>query len=226
MPSRTILSIISEHGFPYSIKIDIEHFDGPLLKALFSSEIRSPFISAESHSFEVFSTLAGQGCYSGFKLVDGRTVSRVYADRLIESHFAQQKIRYSFPFHSAGPFGDDIDGDWLSFDSILKLLSLVGLGWKDIHATNVRKAIPMSRLRFAMYLNDLISPNDLLYYTLSRMARSMTTRLKHVLDRLSWMLRMLIRKVSACRTGPIDLSRHRKVITQLIETSRPGDGKR
>lgn len=137
-----------------------------------------------------------------FKLVDGPTVSRVYADRLIESHFAQQKIRYSFPFHSAGPFGDDIDGDWLSFDSTLKLLSLVGLGWKDIHATNVRKADPMSRPRFAMYLDDLISLDDLLSYALNRTARSMTARLKHVLDRLSWMSRILIRKVTACLTQP------------------------
>lgn len=191
LPSRSILSIISEHGFPYYVKIDIEHFDVPLLKAMFSSDIRPPFISAESHSLEVLSTLAGQGCYTAFKLVDGPTVSRVYTDRLIESNFAQQKIRYSFPHHSAGPFGDDIDGDWLSFDSILKLLSVVGLGWKDIHATNVRKAEPMSRPRFAMYLDGLISLDDLLSYTVNRTVRSSAARLKHVLDRLSWMSRDL-----------------------------------
>ena len=81
------------------------------MKAIFSSDIRTPFISAESHSLEVLSTLAEQGCYTAFKLVDGRSVSRFYADRLIESNVALQMIRYSFPHHSAGPFGDDIDGD-------------------------------------------------------------------------------------------------------------------
>ena len=45
-----------------------------------------------------------------------------------------------FPHHSAGPFGNDISGPWMTSDNIFKVLSFAGLGWKDIHATNTKKA--------------------------------------------------------------------------------------
>ncbi|SDB18623.1 hypothetical protein SAMN05660653_00921 [Desulfonatronum thiosulfatophilum] len=42
---------------------------------------------------------------------------------------------YSFPLHSAGPFGNDVDGAWMNASTFLRVLALEGLGWKDIHAT-------------------------------------------------------------------------------------------
>jgi hypothetical protein len=35
---------------------------------------------------------------------------------------------------SAGPFGEDIPGEWVSADAIFVHLKRYGLGWKDIHA--------------------------------------------------------------------------------------------
>jgi FkbM family methyltransferase len=140
LPAKTITEIIHSHGSPYYIKIDVEHYDTQLLRALFSSGIFPPFISAESHSIEVFALLVSQGGYNAFKLVDGRSVSRVYSNRIIVCENERREVRFSFPFHSAGPFGNDIDGGWMTADHFFKVLSLEGLGWKDIHATSLESA--------------------------------------------------------------------------------------
>lgn len=82
LPSKTVKHVISDHGVPLYIKIDIEHYDSEILRALWHENILPPYISAESHSIEVFSLLVCMG-YSGFKLVDGATVSKTYCDRAI-----------------------------------------------------------------------------------------------------------------------------------------------
>ena len=146
LPSKSILDIVKIYGNPYYIKIDIEHYDAPLLRALFSNGIRPPFISAESHSIEVFSILVSEGLYNSFKLVDGSSVARVYSNCWIRNEITNKCVQYSFPFHSAGPFGNDIDGEWMTGDIFFRLLAFKGLGWKDIHATNQEHPnVPTSR---------------------------------------------------------------------------------
>lgn len=142
LPSRRVLDLLQKHGDPYYIKIDIEHSEEAILKELFGNGIRPPFLSAEAHSIKVFALLAGLGDYKAFKLVDGPTVAARYNDRVISA----SGERYSFPPHSAGPFGEDIAGDWLSADDLFELLADQGLGWKDIHATNLVPE-PESRVR-------------------------------------------------------------------------------
>lgn len=135
LPSRSVLSIIHQYGAPHYIKIDIEHYEEPILRAMFQAGIRPPYLSAESHSIKVFALLAGLGDYSAFKLVDGATVAEKYSNHAITVGSGSE--RYSFPPHSAGPFGDDIPGAWRNADDLFELLAKVGLGWKDIHATNL-----------------------------------------------------------------------------------------
>jgi len=137
LPSKSIQSIIQAHGAPHYVKIDIEHYDAPLLQALFRGGIYPPYISAEAHSLDVFLTLAQEGGYKAFKLVDGYFVPRDYADFTIDTG-----AKYSFPFHSAGPFGNDIHGEWMNAVNFFKLLAFAGLGWKDIHASNIETPSP------------------------------------------------------------------------------------
>ena len=139
LPSKTVKRVILDHGAPFYIKIDIEHYDSEVLRALWHENILPPYISAESHSFEVFSLLVSMG-YSGFKLVNGATVSRTYSNREIQS--GHGTVVYSFPHHSAGPFGNDVDGKWMVSDDFFHLLKLEGLGWKDIHASRVEEVDP------------------------------------------------------------------------------------
>ena len=133
LPAKNVAGLIEAIGAPYYVKIDVEHYDQEILKTLFSAGIFPPYISAESHSSEIFSILVAIGGYKAFKLVDGPSVSTKYRDYQIE--VAGSTEGYSFPHHSAGPFGSDIKGPWMTPDNFFRLLGLVGLGWKDIHAS-------------------------------------------------------------------------------------------
>ena len=168
LPSQSIIDLVKENGDPYYIKIDIEHYDVELLRAIFDNQIYPPFISAECHTVEVFTVLVERGGYSAFKLVDGRSVSQVYVDRMIRSDATGKSHRYSFPFHSAGPFGHDVDGPWMAPDHFIELLAFGGFGWKDIHATNVENQDPTAQPRVVDYLDRLASLDELISYVFRR----------------------------------------------------------
>ena len=160
LPSTPVLDIIAARGTPYYVKVDVEHYDQHILRALFSAGIHPPHISAESHSAEVFSVMVGLGKYDSFQLVDGRSVPTVYADHMIVSYPDHEMVTHSFPVHSAGPFGDDLDKEWMTADNFMQLLAFEGFGWKDIHATRIFTADPsvapsMSKL-FAIHFSERI----------------------------------------------------------------------
>lgn len=136
LPSLSPITIIKKYGEPFYIKIDVEHYDKAILRMLFLNRIYPQFISAESHCVENFALLVSCGRYNAFKLVDGPSVSKIYNNLSFVSNDGKRET-YSFPYHSAGPFGDDIYGEWLSANDLLLLLAFEGLGWKDIHATRV-----------------------------------------------------------------------------------------
>jgi len=175
LPAKTISSLIEAHGHPYYIKIDIEYYDAQILRALFSAGIYPPFISAESHSIEVFALLVAHGGYNAFKMVDGASVSKVYSNRLIISENERMQEKFSFPFHSAGPFGNDVDGPWMSADNFLQVLVLEGLGWKDIHATNLESADPSARI--SVYYLCLFYTRRMIKAMLTRVSTSLRKRL-------------------------------------------------
>ena len=144
LPSQPVMEILRRYGDPYYIKIDIEHYDEAILKELFRNGIRPPFISAEAASIQVFALLAGMGEYSAFKVVDGATVGKRYKSHSIAVGGGREL--YSFPAHAAGPFGDDILGEWMNADDLFRVLAAKGLGWKDIHATTTVQLDPGSRV--------------------------------------------------------------------------------
>jgi FkbM family methyltransferase len=148
LPSRGVADIISQHGEPHYVKVDIESCDALILRALFSHGCFPPYISAEAHSIEVFSLLHAVGNYNAFKLVDGQTVFGKYCNRSIADHASGTVTNYSFPYNSAGPFGNDIDGPWWSADDFSRMLAFEILGWKDIHASNAHPPTQTTHARF------------------------------------------------------------------------------
>jgi FkbM family methyltransferase len=136
---RTPASIVEEFGPPCYVKIDVEHYDQVVLENLFSSGIYPPEISAESHSIEIFSRLVLAG-YNSFSLVEGNSVSSKYRDTTIATPSGPRK--YSFRGHTSGPFGEDIRAPWEDRETFFHTLALAGLGWKDIHASNVIAPVP------------------------------------------------------------------------------------
>ena len=153
LPSKNVIELIREHGAPYYIKIDIEHYDQIILRELFINNIMPPYISSESHSIEIFCMLVIMGKYNAFKLVDGASVSAQYKEYEVSTN--NGSIKYSFPHHSAGPFGNDISGPWITSSNFFRLLAFAGLGWKDIHASNIEKPDPnyTLQLQFNNHLN-------------------------------------------------------------------------
>ena len=133
LPAKSVIDIVNKYGIPYYIKIDIEHYDDQILRSLFDNNIRPPFISAESHTIEIFTLLVSLGGYQSFNLVDGKSVSTQYKDCRIKV-IGGDEI-YSFPSHSAGPFGEDLHSNWMTANNFFRFLAYEKLGWKDIHAT-------------------------------------------------------------------------------------------
>jgi FkbM family methyltransferase len=156
LPAKTIDRLIEAYGTPYYIKIDIENYDHILLKSLFDKGIRSEYISAESHRIEVFCLLACLGKYDSFKLVDGYSVKDTYRDWSVNTQSGTEK--FSFPLHSAGPFGEDVAGEWLDAAAMFQCLLVEGMGWKDIHAKRQNHQ-PAPSI-------DLFSTIEYLYYHL------------------------------------------------------------
>src|SRR5262249_39725027 len=150
LPSVGVLDLIHRHGKPFYIKIDIEGYDQVILRELFSNNVIPDFISAESHSIRIFSLLLTLGSYDSFKIVEGSRVEAENKNAPIKT--ANVLERYSFPQHSAGPFGEDIAGKWMTPDNFFRLLAFEQLGWKDVHATN---AIPPDENRRVYSVNYL-----------------------------------------------------------------------
>jgi FkbM family methyltransferase len=133
----TIHELVCRYGSPYYIKIDVEGHDEILLRSLADHQIMPPYISAESHKLGVFALLSETMGYQSFKLVDGRSVGHSYSRALFRSPILGKTVAYSFPHHSAGPFGNDIFGEWMDKPTLLRQLAIQGLGWRDIHASSV-----------------------------------------------------------------------------------------
>jgi FkbM family methyltransferase len=154
LPSANVVELVRRYGDPYYIKIDVEHYDGPILRALFESDIRPPYISAESHAIEIFSLFVVLGRYKSFNLVKGHRIARDYKKHPVKTTAGTEF--HSFPHHSAGPFGDDILGPWMTPDNFFRQLALAGLGWKDIHATTEIEPDPTAGPRLREFFIEAV----------------------------------------------------------------------
>jgi FkbM family methyltransferase len=131
----SLAGLITRHGAPIYVKIDVEGLDYPLVKSLFDHGIFPRYISAEAHEPLVAALLMAQPCYTAFNIVEGASVARVYSDATIATEGGAEAV-HSFPHHSAGPFGEDLTSPWLSRGDFLRRIGVTGCGWKDIHATS------------------------------------------------------------------------------------------
>jgi FkbM family methyltransferase len=156
---RRASNIIAEFGEPYYIKIDLEGVDQVILADLIKNNILPDFVSAESHSIDVFCWLVAGG-YTSFNLVHGPSVHELYANAQIASPGGT--TTHCFKRDSAGPFGEDIITPWRTKTSLFNLLALEGTGWKDIHATNLITPVEIPypkysrKYTFREHMEDLI----------------------------------------------------------------------
>lgn len=150
LPARSVLSIIAEHGEPYYTKFDVEHLDARLLLAMFQGGCRPPYVSAEAHHAEVLGMLIGIGGYRSLKLLESSEVG--VSIRTCEVPTATGVVVHHFDWHSAGPFGNDVPGPWLKPLDVMRALTFSGLGWRDLHASNVDRPDPGPAPRLRDYV--------------------------------------------------------------------------
>lgn len=117
-----VLELIQTYGTAHYIKIDLEEYDHIVLEKILNEKIRFNYISAEIKKIQDFSLFFNFKDNCAFKFVDGHNVKFAYEN---------------FLENSAGPFGNDIKGSWISYENFYKLLEfkLTQSGWLDVHCS-------------------------------------------------------------------------------------------
>ena len=114
--------VLSEHGVPYYLKIDIEGADLLCLESLTKKADKPRFVSIESekkswddllHEFEMFEKLG----YSRFKIVDQKNINR---QRPPNPAVEGQYVDHTFEPGSSGLFGEELPGKWLTRNQALR----------------------------------------------------------------------------------------------------------
>jgi FkbM family methyltransferase len=114
-------TILSQHGVPYYMKIDIEGADTLCLKSLHQFSERPKFVSIEidlasfAEGFDSIVQLWTLG-YRDFKLVNQSLNKHMQCPNPPrEGKFVSAK----FDAHTSGPFGEETPGDWLDIEGVL-----------------------------------------------------------------------------------------------------------
>ncbi len=144
-----VLKLIEEYGFAHYIKIDLEEYDHIILDRILKENIKFNYISAEIKKIKDFTLFSKYKDNCSFKIVDGHNVNYIY-DNFLEN--------------SAGPFGNDIKGSWISYDNFYKLLEfkLTQEGWLDVHCSLIdRKEITFFGYKY--FLIDKFSTTKIKY---------------------------------------------------------------
>ncbi len=149
LESKDVITIIKSYGEPYYIKIDLEQYDNVILKRILSNKIIPNYISAEATSTEILDSFLLIGKYKAFKLVEGNNVEYLY--KKTEINTAKNKINHSFSKNSAGPFGNDIYGDWIDKNNFIEFMNYKKIGWRDIHCSSIDS--PEKEENYKKYIN-------------------------------------------------------------------------
>ncbi len=131
-----VAELFAQYGEPHLVKIDLEHHDLHVVQDLLRRETRPPYLSVEAHDPRILAALLLEEAYVGFKIVRGSTIAIDFADTTIATDAGP--VQHAFSKHSAGPFGDDIPGEWLDRPSLVRHFRRFGPGWIDIHAATER----------------------------------------------------------------------------------------
>jgi FkbM family methyltransferase len=143
--AKRLSSIMNDYGIPFYCKIDVEGYDVACLETLYGLQSLPKFISVETECLGEFESLTDEEAlatlnhlyrlgYTKFKLVDQCSLivlqpgmefykKRGYIAKLVNRLNRTRlslKFRHFFPSGSSGPFGDDLDSDWLDYQAAKK----------------------------------------------------------------------------------------------------------
>jgi len=128
----TFPEVLSKHGVPYYLKIDIEGADVLCLACLIGKPDRPKFVSIESekrswnallHEFETFKVLG----YSRFKIVDQRQIDR---QKPLNPAAEGHHVEHRFEPGSSGLFGKELPGKWLTARQAIRRYRFIFLKYR------------------------------------------------------------------------------------------------
>jgi len=114
-------SILSDHGIPYYLKIDVEGADRLCLEALMEFETRPKYLSLESEKVswralrDEFNLLARLG-YTRFKVVNQQEVP---SQRCPNPAREGAYVEHRFEMGASGLFGEETPGDWIDLPAAI-----------------------------------------------------------------------------------------------------------
>lgn len=139
-------NILSRHGIPYYLKVDIEGADILCLKALRSFESRPKYVSIESSKtswrslHKEFGLLKTLG-YSRFKVVPQHvTTSQVCPFPAREGRY----IDHHFEDMASGLFGEEAPGEWLSETDAFRIYRRIFVRYKLFGEANLARCFPLA----------------------------------------------------------------------------------
>lgn len=140
VPVIPLSNLTIKYGVPYYIKIDIEGYDYPAIRSLRDTEDKPKYISVENGQAHMINELFNQG-YTKFKFVNQARIQDITLPLPAKEG---KYIDYSFPFGASGPFGEEIAGNWIDKESVLRASQEYWgnserddniHGWYDLHAS-------------------------------------------------------------------------------------------
>lgn len=143
---KNVKEIFEKHGPAHYIKIDLENYDETILKKIFDERIFFNYLSYEIKNIDNLNLFSQYFDNLAFKIVDGHNIKYNYSNYKI--NVFNHKLKFNFDQNSAGPFGNDIEGNWINHNDFFNLLKfkLKYHGWYDIHFSKIDKSEQISNL--------------------------------------------------------------------------------
>jgi FkbM family methyltransferase len=127
LPRIDIADVYRTHGVPYFLKIDVEGADQLVLEALKQQVDLPQYISVESDKID-FDELGSQLAllrelgYRKFKAVQQQQIPGSVVQTRTRDN---RTIQHVFESGASGPFGEDLDGEWLDHEGIVRRYRLI-----------------------------------------------------------------------------------------------------
>jgi FkbM family methyltransferase len=129
VPSIRFATLIEKYGVPYYLKVDIEGADLLCLEGLEQTGARPKYVSIECEQHSLAELCSGVNQlhnlgYKKFKIVNQALVPKQRSPfPPKEGHF----VDHQFDLGSAGLFGDELPGEWMSrYDALRKYCTIYG----------------------------------------------------------------------------------------------------
>jgi FkbM family methyltransferase len=151
----SVAELFQTYGHPDFVKVDLEGFDAQIIAAMFRVGIMPESMQVEGWDPAVFGVLSGIGRYSSYKIVNGPQVRKQYKSHRFRDADGGLSV-HSFPYHSAGPVGDEVSGPWFAADEIFKIIGILGPGWYDLHASSRANATQGLKVSRALLISSFI----------------------------------------------------------------------